>query len=165
MEFRVPSLHYVSQLINIFTANWDVNLINNIFPRDISLAILSINVPDPPCPDRLCWSDANVCYSVRSGYKALVASRPFKVKASPSSYFIPPLSLWKYLWKSDVTTKVKFFLWACNSEAIPTKRALWARKCNPSPLCPVCDVEVETIEHMLVLCLWHGMCGLIVLLN
>ena len=72
-------MHYVSQLINIFTANWDVNLINNIFPRDISLAILSINVPDPPCPDRLCWSDANFCYSVRSGYKALVASRPIKV--------------------------------------------------------------------------------------
>lgn len=59
------------------------------------------------------------------------------------------------IWSSQSLPKVKKFLWQCSVEAaIPTKRSLRLKKCYDSPLCPICLEEVETIEHMLLLCPW-----------
>ncbi|KAF7839895.1 TMV resistance protein N-like [Senna tora] len=33
-------------------------------------------------------------------------------------------------------------------------KPFFKRKCSPSPLCPLCKVEVETLEHVLFYCDW-----------
>lgn len=64
-EYRVPSLRYVSQLINVFSSNLDIQLINATFPRDICSAIFSISIPDPPCSDSMVRPSAkSKCYQI-----------------------------------------------------------------------------------------------------
>ena len=135
-DFWVPSRQYVSQLISVFTSNWDTRTINTLFPSNISLAILSITLPVIPRSGCLVWPATNCkCYSVKSGYRALSLARSLKPEYSPSSSFVPS-SLCKIIWKLEMAPKIKKFIWACNSKAIPSKRALWVRKCSYSPPLP-----------------------------
>lgn len=46
------------------------------------------------------------------------------------------------------------FLVAHSQEYLSNKRKLFKRKCAKDSLCPVCDSEVETAEHMIFLCPW-----------
>ncbi|KAG6632093.1 hypothetical protein I3843_13G119000 [Carya illinoinensis] len=48
--------------------------------------------------------------------------------------------------------KVKQFLWKSVSNLLPTKENLFKKKILDSPLCPVCNVENETLLHGLWEC-------------
>lgn len=53
-----------------------------------------------------------------------------------------------------VPNKIKNFWWRACKNSLATKENLFKRKCAPTNLCPICDLEVETVEHMLFLCSW-----------
>lgn len=87
-KFSCPSF---SQLINVFPANWDAQLIREILPHNISDAILAISLPNPSHPDCVYWPAAkSKCFTVKSGYGILSNSCLVKTKSSPSSSFVPP---------------------------------------------------------------------------
>ena len=121
----------------------------------MSIAICKINLKSPLGEDYLLWLySKNGEYSVKSGVKVLQDSYSAVKVYSPSSSFIPPLRLWRIIWEVPIMPRIKFFLWCCISEALPCSKALWSRKCASSPVCRICCKEVETIEHILILCPW-----------
>ena len=57
--------------------------------------------------------------------------------------------------------KIKLFLWRVCQNAISVKENLFKRRIINTPICPICCLERETVEHALLLCpwttpIWHG---------
>lgn len=46
------------------------------------------------------------------------------------------------------------FIWKACKNAIPTRLNLARRRCFPSPSCPICQAQDETVEHVLLRCEW-----------
>ncbi|XP_004293049.1 PREDICTED: putative ribonuclease H protein At1g65750-like [Fragaria vesca subsp. vesca] len=93
-------------------------------------------------------------YSVRSGYyKTLSAWVPkASIKASTSHKVDP--HVWKIAWGSKLAPKVSNFTWKALANALPTCENLHKRNIGNSPLCKICGLFPETIEHCLLLCEW-----------
>lgn len=81
---------YVSQLISAFLDYWNVDLINSIFPPEVSFAIFQIKLSSPLGINCLSWpfSKNGEC-SVKSGMKVFQDSYPVVKPSSPSSSFAP----------------------------------------------------------------------------
>ena len=108
--------------------------------------------------DKLFWPfEKNGSFSIKSAYKIWASSIAAKFRHSPSSSFSEHSDLWRLIWNIKSLPKVKMFLWQCNFKALPVKWHLWRRKCCASSCCPVCGLEPETIEHMLLLCPWTSL--------
>lgn len=154
-DYRQPSLLYVSQFISAFSDTWNVDLLNSIFPSEIVGAICKIQLRSPLGKDCIFWPfTKNGEYSVKSGTKVLQQSLQFLKNSSLSSSFNPPMLIWRIIWEVPVLPCIKHFLWCCVSEALPSRKALWSRKCATSPVCPICCKASENIEHILLLCPW-----------
>nr|GEW01138.1 reverse transcriptase domain-containing protein [Tanacetum cinerariifolium] len=55
----------------------------------------------------------------------------------------------KKVWNIKVMAKIKTFWWRVCSNALATrKKNLYKRNCSSSPLCQICNSQVETIEHV-----------------
>uniref|UniRef100_A0A803P370 Reverse transcriptase n=1 Tax=Cannabis sativa TaxID=3483 RepID=A0A803P370_CANSA len=67
-------------------------------------------------------------------------------------------SYWKKLWKLDVPPKVLHFLWRACSGCLPTKVQLSAKHVNVDLICPLCNVNYETIFHVLLGCRFAQAC-------
>ncbi|XP_054791189.1 uncharacterized protein LOC129296624 [Prosopis cineraria] len=70
-------------------------------------------------------------------------------------------NLWKQIWSLKIHLKVRHFMWQALNHSLATKEALFSPKCAADPLCPICKENLETIEHLLLLCewshkVWHG---------
>lgn len=61
---------------------------------------------------------------------------------------IDPGILWNMLWKSSLFPKWKVFIWKLLTEGIATRSNLQKRKINVSPLCGMCNSQLETEEHL-----------------
>lgn len=104
--------------------------------------------------DSFWWPhSSNGCYSVKSGY--------FKIHhevvpslAGPSSSLVLPKEYWNGIWSSLVPQKVKSFIWKLSHNALPLKQNLCFKKLASCSLCPICSLEVETVEHSFLLCPW-----------
>ena len=55
---------------------------------------------------------------------------------------------------AKVPQKVKMFIWRCCQNALPINENLFNKKLISSPICQICKLEKETIEHALLLCPW-----------
>ena len=63
-------------------------------------------------------------------------------------------------WNTLVPIKVNIFTWRLNLNKIPTRDNLDKRRIDiPSLLCPVCDLEIETVGHLSSLVKWLGISG------
>lgn len=58
-------------------------------------------------------------------------------------------TLWHSLWALNVPSVVKVFLWKACHNLLPTKANLFKKKVTSDPLCLICEVEEETICHIL----------------
>jgi hypothetical protein len=68
---------------------------------------------------------------------------------------------WKRLWKTLATPKCKFFLWLAMKNKCWTADRLEKRGLPHPEVCPLCDQEQETIQHLLNTCIfssqfWHS---------
>jgi len=55
---------------------------------------------------------------------------------------------YKWIWNINTMPKIKVFLWQLYHNALPIRRTLLRRGCNIDPLCPLCEDEVESIDHL-----------------
>ncbi|PRQ19970.1 putative ribonuclease H-like domain, reverse transcriptase zinc-binding domain-containing protein [Rosa chinensis] len=76
--------------------------------------------------------------------------------SNPStSHVISPL-LWKWISNLQTLPKIKLFLWKATHNILSTKANLFHRHIARSPLCPICNLFPETIEHVLFTCPWSA---------
>lgn len=136
---QMLNLEMVSDIID--DGKWDLAEISPwILPEEAD-AILKIPLPVIHAIDSLVWrycKDGR--YSVKSGY-----------------HFANNLDSgacnWEWIWKSRCQPTVRHFIWRACKGALSTKETLFKRKCGTFPLCPICGLEEEIVEHVLLFCL------------
>ena len=145
----------VSSLICQNSKTWDIDFLQPFLTAEECTTIKEIPIGNPQRNDRLIWAaNRNRCYSIKSGYYWMqlnsLAARDHRLPAVRSV----PEKLWKVLWRVKVPPKVRHFLWSTIHNAIASMAMLFRRRLSPSPICPICLCQEETIEHLLLLCPW-----------
>lgn len=56
-----------------------------------------------------------------------------------------------------VPNKIKSFWWRTCLDILATKGNLFKRKCARDNICPICDKEEESTDHMLFFCPWANL--------
>jgi hypothetical protein len=141
----------VSVLIDKDLRWWNVSLIHEIFLQDEAALICSI----PICPgsqrDRLVWTGTkNGLFMVKSAYHLAQATNDLGASECLSS--VQLAQKWKNIWSIKGPPMVKTFLWQACSEILPTRANLFWKHVLSSPLCPICEIESETVAHALWAC-------------
>ncbi|KAJ9556757.1 hypothetical protein OSB04_011371 [Centaurea solstitialis] len=136
----------VRELMDPQNLRWNVDLIHQLLcPRDCA-KILQIPFPSVSREDKLIWhwtQDGN--YSVKSRYRTITET------LAPTRHLFVNGD-WKLNWKSNIPNKVKYFVWRALREILPTRSALQTRGIQVSPLCPLCNRNIENVWHALVDC-------------
>jgi hypothetical protein len=141
----------VSCLIDQDTKNWDLRMLSELFNEEEARVISNIPLSPTSPKDRLIWQGtSNGLFSVRSAYH--LGMEMLQRYRATCSYSYKGRVVWKVLWNLKVPNTVKIFMWrACNS-LLPTKENLCRRGVVKDPLCPCCELEVETTSHALWFC-------------
>lgn len=145
----------VAELIDQRTGKWNANKVESMFDERVVREILATPIGLPSSADTVVWTNTKSGdYSAKSGYFT-VREKPTctSTTAATSSYQTNP-ALWKHIWHSPTLPKIRHFLWQACQNALPTRENLYRRKIIPDPLCSICQMEVETTEHILLLCPW-----------
>ncbi|KAL0383105.1 UNVERIFIED_CONTAM: hypothetical protein Scaly_0597800 [Sesamum calycinum] len=90
----------------------------------------------------------NGLFSVRSAYHVALslAHQPLPCSSNLAS------PVWKTIWKANVPSKIRVFIWKVAHNALPTGRNL-LQKLRFEPLaCPLCCSEDEDVEHVFLRC-------------
>lgn len=141
----------VSSLMSPDGNTWDTDLITDIFDSRDSNIILSIPI-DKEVKDSWYWRREKFGnYSVKSAYLLMEEEKNVNVTADNSGF-------WRTLWNLKIPPKVKNFLWRACTDCLPTRDLLRYRRVQVSPICAVCNVEYESIYHILVLCHHTSVC-------
>ncbi|VVA24170.1 Hypothetical predicted protein [Prunus dulcis] len=106
--------------------------------------------------DRLVWPfSVSGCYSVKTGYKLIhPCYHPNHRHTRASGSHCVSKKVWKQIWCSPLTPKIKNFIWLAVKGCLPTKAILFRRHLGSSPLCPVREKKPKTIKHLLLYCIW-----------
>ncbi|KAF7822290.1 reverse transcriptase [Senna tora] len=156
----VPGVDWENVAVSSIIQNgsWKLDGIKNFLTVKELDAIRSMPIPSLGSEDVRVWvNERNGAYSVKSGY--LVAKRALEkdVVSKASSSFVVPKELWVAIWKLKVAEKVKHFIWRLCTNSLPTMVNLVKRRCNVKSCCPVCSLEEESSEHLLLFCKWTEM--------
>lgn len=146
----------VSELINFEEEKWDLLKLEDTFDDQTIQEILTIQVRPKSVVDKLCWIGTKLGnYTVKNGYNMLRKSLEGEHNSGiATSSFQTPKSLWTANWNMQNSPKVKYFTWSLCQNAIASKENLWKRKIIPDPMCPICNLEMESVEHIFLLCSW-----------
>jgi hypothetical protein len=142
----------VSELIDVDTRWWKIDLIHEIFSKEEAEIICGI----PICPvrqsDRRVWAGTkNGDFSVRSAYH--LAREIYEAGRGSCSDSSVRIQQWKYIWSTRGPMVVKTFLWQACNEILPTRANLQKRGIiTDLLLCPICGRSGETVAHILWNC-------------
>jgi hypothetical protein len=86
----------------------------------------------------------------------LTQSGAYSSKSAYAAFFVGTIKFapWKKIWKSWAPLRCKFFIWLAINNRCWTADRLAKRGLPHSEVCPFCDQEEETIEHILVGCVF-----------
>ncbi|XP_028784473.1 uncharacterized protein LOC114740485 [Neltuma alba] len=148
---------YVKALI--VNGKWDFTQVEGILSDEEKDWIKMIKLPGLNCADRLIWlRSRDGFYSVKMGYRVAKEKAEKMEKKDPTTSYKPSKSLWSGIWRIKMPPKVLHFIWRAINSALATKEALFRRKCSCSPMCDICQIHPESVEHMLFLCPWAQKC-------
>jgi ribonuclease HI len=138
----------VQALIDDNVGWWDVRLIRELFTSAVAEEICSLPICPTRLPDKLIWcGTSNGSFSVKSAYHM---GKQLSIQAVGECSRASEINkFWTSLWALNVPGVVKVFLWKACHNLLPTKANLFQRKVTTDPLCPICEVEVETTCHIL----------------
>ena len=133
---------------------WNLRMLRqHISPMEAEM-ISKIPISQTNSPDKLVWHfDSKGRYTGKSGYKRALTLVNQRVATCESSSNMSS-NFWKVIWHIPVQPKIKLFLWKAISNSVATKENLFRRHCSPSPTCPICNISIESIEHLLFECAW-----------
>lgn len=90
---------------------------------------------------------------MKSGYQVLRQLSPVLVPF-PSTSGTMSEKIWRAIWGSKVSQKIKMFMWKLCLNILPVKENLRKKRVDPNGICPICLIEQETMEHTFLLCSW-----------
>ncbi|KAA3486687.1 reverse transcriptase [Gossypium australe] len=135
------------KVANLICSNervWNKELIENTFPAYVAESILRIPLSMEPHEDFLAWSGGSTgVFSVRSSYKLLQ-------QMDPTAYALHNIygDFYKKLWKIEVPSKMKIFIWKLSWNYIASKVNMFNRRLVNSRFCPRCGGDGETLNHI-----------------
>lgn len=143
----------MKELINWNTTSWKLNQIQYLISVEDYQNIEIIPLGDESFGDKLIWPDLkNGQFSVKYGYHHIHSQNCTpSTQHAHSSHRVNTI-VWKTIWSIDVPPKIMNFLWRILVNALPSYHNLHRRKITPSPLCPICDLFPESIEHLFLQC-------------
>ncbi|XP_050365312.1 uncharacterized protein LOC126783821 [Argentina anserina] len=144
----------VEELIDWNSRTWDLSSISHLISSEVERGIRRIQIGRRFGCDIFIWPvTKNGVFTVRSAYHHIHKPHVIRNTGAGQSHSINN-KCWKLLWKLPTFPKVRHFLWRALSSAIPTFLALFKRKIKNSPMCPMCGLMEESMEHILFLCPW-----------
>ncbi|GMI75531.1 hypothetical protein like AT3G09510 [Hibiscus trionum] len=87
--------------------------------------------------------DSTGVYSVRSGYYLLLQG---------DQALNPDTKLFSCLWAIKCPQKIKIHVWRLIWQFVPTRYCLYSRRIISNPICPLCNLASETVEHAMCEC-------------
>ena len=142
----------VSALIDHETKRWKAKLIRVVFLPFEADAILNIPLSFNLLEDKLIWiGNRKGDFTMKSAYYIALGLVETD-ESGECSTGDPRTPLWKKMWHLKIPAKIRIFAWRTCMNGLPTKLNLCKRGVNISPLCPICDQEVESIAHVLFQC-------------
>lgn len=142
-------VYKVSQLIDIDTRNWDINMLKALFTNDIIDQIMRIKIRMQG-RDKIRWlGTRNGSFTVKSAYNLLLNESQYIHDIQNSGV---PLFPWKKLWKVQLPPKILHFIWRILHNCVATRDKLHKVVDNIDPLCPLCKCNDETCQHFLLDC-------------
>jgi ribonuclease HI len=140
----------VCDLIDPDTKQWKRDLVSHLFHPHEALQILSMPISPRLPPDKLVWHfERDGDYSVRSAHH-LVKQHHSRNLAESSGH--QTSRLWTEIWKATVPNRVKNFLWRLAKNILPTRDNLSKKGVQIENLCPLCNAEPETVDHIFLHC-------------
>ncbi|KAL8093239.1 hypothetical protein AgCh_035216 [Apium graveolens] len=128
----------VAYLFKRNSLEWDKDKINSLFNKEDAAAILNMRIPQHNSADKMAWvHSTDGKYTVKTGYRMWQESYDNQVATGSSNG-------WKRIWKLQVPSKVKFFLWRFCRNNIPVRSVL-KRKCRMVPL-PDLQFDMGEVE-------------------
>ena len=145
----------VAQLIDSRERVWKLEEIKEIINEDQVQDIMAIPICRTGGKDRMIWPlTRDGKYAVKNGYHSLKNEEvDLRKNKSSGSHKVEEI-VWKKIWKLLVPNKVRNFMWKASGNWLATNYNLWRRRIRDSAMCPICESEAETVEHMLLLCEW-----------
>ncbi|CAI9760115.1 unnamed protein product [Fraxinus pennsylvanica] len=136
----------VDQLILPGENSWDHDLLADLFSEEDRGQIMKIPLTAHGREDRMYWiHDKKGVYSVRSGYKSLMADSFIHSYSTTENF-------WKELWRLKIPAKVRNLIWRASLNVLPTVDQLRVRKVEVDSHCPVCSIHDESVLHAFVSC-------------
>lgn len=149
------NVHYVSELINGTTHEWNIPLLKSLFSDLDVETILSVPISYHGLADKgLLHYTSNGMFSVKSAYNlAKLYSFPRNSRErGESSSGTSSDSFWKSLWAMSIPNKIKMFVWRCSHNAVAVLHNLTRKNVEVPPDCPRCHAHRETLEHLIFQC-------------
>ena len=139
----------VSSLVNLDSGDWNVHVINQLFlPTDV-ISILSIPLSHHKPRDELVWAyTPRGNFTVNNAYKVAISMARCNPVAE-TSHGALHTSFWRKIWNLHTPSKIELFTWRACQDILPTKANLCHRHILDSPAWETCNVEPETVEHLL----------------
>ncbi|KAH0661550.1 hypothetical protein KY284_026481 [Solanum tuberosum] len=128
------------KLANLWDGNhWNWDNLSLSPPPEVKLVASSVvlYIEDHLLDTPYWYANSNGIFSSRSVYNSINASDSV---AFPQAW----------LWKIRSLNKIKFFLWLCAHERLPTTQYLHRLGIIPEALCPICHLAPETVQHILL---------------
>ncbi|XP_027181659.1 uncharacterized protein LOC113780035 [Coffea eugenioides] len=136
---------------------WRIPLVFRTFNRKEAEEILEIPISISGKDDSNYWiHSGNGIYTVNSGYKALckgtVQHKGRRENEAETSIASSYEKQWKWMWRLNVKSKIKHFLWKCLHGLLPVNSLVFKRTHKGDPICGGCGEQEESIEHMFFQC-------------
>ncbi|MBA0635610.1 hypothetical protein Godav_024576 [Gossypium davidsonii] len=141
---RSGNIERVSELILPNGMGWNRDLIDSLFVVADAILIQGINLPSIHQGDCLVLrGEHSGIYSACSGYRLLFQQ-------------LTPLSsrhdVFKQIQATRCPPKTKIALWKFVHGFVATRSCLYNRRVANNPSCPRCNVDYETVNHVLRFC-------------
>ncbi|KAF4403131.1 hypothetical protein G4B88_027902 [Cannabis sativa] len=144
---KVPPNTYVESLINE-TGDWKIEVLEERMNVEDIRWILGIQTMRGCGEDELIWNfTIDGEYTVASGY----TMKQIEKKGAETSDKSILRRWWKEVWHSNLTPKMKNFVWRVCHSWVPSKSELAERGIKMDRTCTGCWNHVETISHAI----WH----------
>jgi hypothetical protein len=146
----------VSELIDATSASWDKEKVQQCFVRVDNDIIFGMPLCTRPVSDFWAWNfDKRGIFTVRSAYRLLVEIKKRREAwldgRSSSSNDNADSKSWTRMWKVNVPSKIKVFLWRLAKQSLPTYDLLHHRNMSNTSSCSLCG-RIDSWRHSLIEC-------------